>query len=1277
MFGSIYPELFQFKSGKLFGTPYIYVSIYLIGLSADSTTIDPFSSRDDYHEESARGAVPSTPEDLSPPNAFDVPPQTDLTNRNLYLNRFTQSWRLYAKANDIAKREKLKKALSDALKSMEAKKKNNLASITVDSVKRIQHAAKLLKEFKTMYKLSQNVVSSWKDYDKARQGLLEVGKTAEGQSLLKRYLVLRDKLSKAFKRSRISHPVTVLDDTIESPIVDEINDVVERNDIGTVETKKGSVAGPGSPTRKSIKTIKNTVSSKLKAYKDALKPSDAKEVARTAFVKAKQKLEKIRQKSENVKGGKNTNKIENSNDKRDTNPIAENTGYPTYKKSVLAQSHDESDQKGESLGHVHPKMAATRIVSKKTENEKEKKFVSPTDKENSFTSPTQKSEYKPSSTGPSSSLSKLLDSLGSPDEKLINKQLKPTNNHKTNIETYVETRKPTAKRKEISNDSNLSGKQVNQLTMSVTELNPTQKTEKEIKPTERQTSHPLGPANTNTKGPEHNLTNSTVTNSQDGQSVNKNETVHVTAPDAPNNATGRVSDTANTKPDSSYVQLKKLSETRIKENIAKTIKRQLETLKRLQEAKRARRRFEAARKELESKVKKLYDMAVTYEKPKDHEGLSAKTYINPTPDQDDPASHPGVALAGITHQSVDPVNTPSDTDDHRGFTMGSLDRDQVEGKGHAVDLQDPGQSDESGHVDKVYQVNLPNGVNVPDLGSKEKETQDEENSQKTLQALTNAIKQDLNEISDNEAKQIKEKKQEAELQRLLGPIMGYSGSNSKINKENDVLGDQKTVQKSSSPDFDLDAETTESSKAKSTTPSSGKTDEKDNDNAFKEVEDYLTRALDNVANQTNDDDRSKSEGTTEKKPSEEKKEDKAKEGVKNMEESKAQEETKSQEWSKIMEESKTQEEGKSRDETKTQDEAKNEEENKKKEEEENKKKEEEDNKKKEEEDNKKKEEEDNKKKEEEENKRKEEEENKEKEEEEKKQKEKDEKEKMMKIVEEAMKQHAKDPNNIHPINDSDLKDAKNETNKENHDKSFSTASSTAQVSDKGQNAVPTQSSDKSQTEPVKQSEAISDTTGPQNSAANADAIAKAEHMEEQVAKAQDRLYAEATGKDPYSSINPNEEKPLFSHEEDKEERDKERERPTYNEPSYHHHTRHHRPRYHDEAEDEEEDDPYEDEEEDEDEPDRESPDDEENEDEEYDDEDPSDKKKSRIQNIYGEMQTNLQKRKNVPEMKKGMMSSDSVRDELEDKKSIVPKIQDIQDGPDSIVTLVGNPLVRH
>ena len=111
---------------------------------------------------------------LSTRNDTELGTSQMLFNPKSHIDKFADSWLYYAKANDIAKREKLKMALKDALHSIEKPQKHSVVSnVDLNSVKRIKEAAILLKEFKQMYSLSQNVKRTLSVYKQAREKLVD------------------------------------------------------------------------------------------------------------------------------------------------------------------------------------------------------------------------------------------------------------------------------------------------------------------------------------------------------------------------------------------------------------------------------------------------------------------------------------------------------------------------------------------------------------------------------------------------------------------------------------------------------------------------------------------------------------------------------------------------------------------------------------------------------------------------------------------------------------------------------------------------------------------------------------------------------------------------------------------------------------------------------------------------------------------------------------------------------------------------------------------------
>ena len=117
----------------------------------------------------------------------------------------------------------MKKALRDALKSVVTdERKSEIASSEVDSsfssLNRITHAAKLLKEFQQIHKLSETVKRTLTEYNSAKSDLSQSIKDNSGVNMLKRFLVGRT------KRTYVPHVNLTLGDVkpmeIKSMILD-------------------------------------------------------------------------------------------------------------------------------------------------------------------------------------------------------------------------------------------------------------------------------------------------------------------------------------------------------------------------------------------------------------------------------------------------------------------------------------------------------------------------------------------------------------------------------------------------------------------------------------------------------------------------------------------------------------------------------------------------------------------------------------------------------------------------------------------------------------------------------------------------------------------------------------------------------------------------------------------------------------------------------------------------------------------------------------------------
>lgn len=1158
------------------------------------------------------------------------------TNKNTYLKRFAQSWKFYAKANDIAKREKLRKALLDALRSMNSKKKTKMTSLSHDSVKRIRHAAHMLKEFKRMYKLSNDVLSTWKDYNNARKSLIDIGKTKEGGDILKKYVILRDQISDNIKRSEIAHP-TIVDDQ-------DIDDNIAKDNIARhgQELQAGNLIVQRAMTPGTLQIIRSPVKHRnSEAHKRMSLFSDAKEAARTAYSKAKEAINTLKARlQEIVSAHKKKTRVARKNGAKETNDKG------TNKKSILAENNE---LKGQSLGHVNSAMALAGMIKKAekedlgnintntNKNDMSKGFVtlklqtngnrnaetkSVTDGNEKLTndsfheilSESHGKEKAESKTGPTTSISSLMDSLaGAEDgsEKPAINQSRGASNEAKPVNEEDNTNTSNG----IIANSNSSNVVLSENKQNRTEFPGVQSTE--------------GHNQTNTTASKMNVTSSvTPTSSKiEGEPTNQDSKVakfvlmssHTTeqkivrinkvplTSQVENATTVQEKNVTSNNTKSGATSGSKrfqLDEERRQEQVVTTIDRQLETLKRLQEAKRARKRYDKAKYELQDKIKKLYDMAVSFEKPINAALVSTKTNIDPNPSTD---NHPGAALAGISDKLAKVIKTPSDDSEHHGFTLGVMDSNAL-GKAHIVDLNEEKEKP----VQTMYQIGL--GENSATSETKSA------NGDQALKSLTEAIKNDLKKIELNQIEQTQAKKHTDDIKQVLGPLI------SEVSKGKETVEAVKDTGKANekspaktAPETVLqaigekkDQETIASSDGKDEAAAKAQ-------DAFKEVEDYLSKALKHVAKEAISEDDSSNKEAEMKENSGIVKED-SQESGKSLRPQSPTERVQVTNPTSAKESVDQKANGKKSADTEKDT-------NEKKET----------------------------------TKEKEQEQEKGKEQGKEQDKEKEKNERLRKIVEDAMKEHAKDPKNPHPVNADLLKP-------------------TSKVNEGAKVNQPADSNKKDEKNPGDQK---SNPTAAVSAAAPTvndgtiqrspnDAIGKAEHLEEQVAQLQDKLYSQhpsSQNNDAYKTIDNVEDKPLFSQDANPGEQ-----QPVYQDHVHHHsHRRHHRP-YEDEEEDEGENGYY-----------RDGNDrgyDNDDDDDDYDDEDGHDdydddddeedsrRKKSFLQPYsWRQLQYRNYQRDKIynrqispspavqkPLMNEGMMGNE-VRDELEDmKKSTVPRL---------------------
>ena len=172
------------------------------------------------------------PKVITPKNTTDGERYAKELFSKSFIAKFSSSWKVYAHANDIAKREKLRQALKDALSSMEDRKKSEiLTNINQDTLSRITHAASLLKEFKRMYALSENVKATLQNYNDAKSNLTDIAKTNDGFALLKRFLVSHKIASKRNKIPRVKS--NFIDEVLE----DTDDDILKEDEMSMLQKR--------------------------------------------------------------------------------------------------------------------------------------------------------------------------------------------------------------------------------------------------------------------------------------------------------------------------------------------------------------------------------------------------------------------------------------------------------------------------------------------------------------------------------------------------------------------------------------------------------------------------------------------------------------------------------------------------------------------------------------------------------------------------------------------------------------------------------------------------------------------------------------------------------------------------------------------------------------------------------------------------------------------------------------------------------------------------------
>lgn len=629
-----------------------------------------------------------------------------------YIQKFSNSWKYFAKANDIAKREKLKKALTDALHSMDHRRRDEVLT-TIDSrtVQRIKHAASLLKQFKQMYTLSENVKRTLLTYNDAKKSLTDIAHSKEGLDILKRFL---QKHTTQRKRDEIPlHPsnfASLVDQAVSDTVDDDSADFQLVKPQYITKTDKISLKAALISQTGKIGMEFASVDSRTSSISKAERAFKAAKILMRYIALEKDKKKPNSEKMSALLSSLNSH-------------IADNTKISNLKKSDFPTPRAHADVTNDAMTYINHNSTAENQPDSVME-----KLITDEDSQNT------KGAVK-SVVAKQNKVSDSTSKVTAPDSP--EKSKKRSNPYVALLKKILKHRNETLEANKNNEKKDVTEKWTNGT------KNDAETVTTDDKPAEvgnKTETIVLGSGNANT---------STAGNNEEVKNTNDD--------DKAKTDTENKSNTTETNDDSNS-QVKSL------ENVL-TLKKQQDAVERLQEAKLARQKYEIAKHELAEKVKELYVLANDYEKQETSDQiLEVKNFIQSTPEFEASAqnvkrddSHPGVALSGIHSKKVSKISTDDANDGkHKGFTMGMIDK-----KEHQIELEDPKLNEE---VKKVYDVGLPSTVKLNDLSGNKKTKSQEE----TLKVIAQAIQEDMADISNNEKQ--KKKLLEAALPAGITPL---------------------------------------------------------------------------------------------------------------------------------------------------------------------------------------------------------------------------------------------------------------------------------------------------------------------------------------------------------------------------------------------------------------------------------------------------------------------------------------------------------------------------
>nr|XP_047136161.1 uncharacterized protein PF3D7_1120600 isoform X3 [Hydra vulgaris] len=647
-----------------------------------------------------------------------------------YVQKFSQSWNYFAKANDISKRERLKKALSDALQSMEYKKRNDIAvNINSESVSRIKNAAKLLKEFREMYSLSDKVKKTLQEYSKARKDLRLITNFKASDLILKRFLDLHS--HKDNKRTNIpsanilglhSPKYLTKTDTVSLKAVPLDKNGNIGLEFSSIDTRSSSMKRAIEAFRaaKIILNYETTIRSRINSnpFHNKTSINNLEMDADVEFTKSSNKRSEF---PDLLKSKNSTNATNDINYIKDTTLATKSNNETSNETSSNKTLNNETKDTEVNIGTANKMMGIPDIngtanqtvnttSSSKAANETvDKTNNSEAAKESTdITNNSEAAKESTDTTNDSEAANEALDTEG------ISRTTKDQNNHNSH----------TNKTNDLS---------------------------KKIKPFVELLKK-IGVKNFLKKMKTMGLNTQDSVNTHDN-TRDKINTANKIRAEVPNRNITLAEPIESNNPDDE--SLKENSKETIEQinHDEDLIKKEKMTVERLKEAKIARQKYEIAKHELAKKVKELYDLANDFEKEETQDQFlevkKSSTSVPFAKNQNSEQqtkydefksvsikrsdSHPGIALAGILHKEPSILNTEKGSDSvNKGLTMGMIDK-----TAHQVKL-DEVKTFADGHMTTKI-----NGV---------EDSHKDSNSEETFKQIAQAINVGISKISKDDVK---------------------------------------------------------------------------------------------------------------------------------------------------------------------------------------------------------------------------------------------------------------------------------------------------------------------------------------------------------------------------------------------------------------------------------------------------------------------------------------------------------------------------------------------